>query len=199
MMMAVNAKHTLEKVASEVLSEVGGELEEGRNDALQRVRTILQQTKEESAKIVEGGERQAESAKRQILGAAELETRNRILRALEEASNQVFREALDSVSKSSSQYERSLGRLIREGVAVIGKNAVVECNSKDRKAVSSIIKEINSKEGAKLTLGEDAIEAIGGITIRSKDGSMRFDNTFEARLERMRPQLRRDVVQLLSS
>lgn len=190
--------YTLDKVSSELLNEVDAELESGRKEALERMRAVLQETKSKSAKILETGDRQADSARRKILGAAELKSRNDLLRTLEEASNEVFQEALKNLSRSSDRYEKSLERLIREGVAVIGTDAIVECNERDRDPVAAIIKAMNRAHGSKLTMAEKSIKTIGGVVLHSKDLSTRFDDTFETRLERMRPQLRSEVVKLLS-
>lgn len=92
---------------------------------------------------------------------------------------------------SGTAYEKSLTMLISEGVEVIGPKARVHCNSKDRKAVASALKKLGGQ--AKLTLEEGAVPTIGGVVLTTPDGSVKFDNTFEARLERMRPELRREV------
>jgi V/A-type H+-transporting ATPase subunit E len=52
---------------------------------------------------------------------------------------------------------------------------------------------------SKPVLEEKSIDTIGGVVITSLDGSVRFDNTFEARLERMRPSLRMEVSETLTS
>jgi V/A-type H+-transporting ATPase subunit E len=48
-------------------------------------------------------------------------------------------------------------------------------------------------------LSEDSIETIGGIVLSNADGTVKFDNTFESRLERMRPALRKEVAGILTS
>jgi len=39
---------------------------------------------------------------------------------------------------------------------------------------------------------------MGGVVLTTSDGSIRFDNTFEARLERTKPTLRKDVAAILA-
>ena len=87
--------------------------------------------------------------------------------------------------------------LIREGLDVIGPRAVVHCSTKQRKAVSSVVRRLN-KGSVRLTVDEKGIETIGGVTLTTSNGSVKFDNTFEARLERMRPTLRKDVAAILT-
>lgn len=194
-----SAEYTLDKVASEALAELVGEIDSGKKDAQERLVAMSRSTKAEIAKILEGSEREAESIRRQILGSAELEARNSTLRALEGASNKVIQESLSAVTeKRPEAYQKALTRLISEGALVIGRDAAVLCNEKDRKVVGSAVKELNRQNGMKLTVSDKGIEAMGGVVLQSSDGTIRYDNTLEARLERIRPQLRREIVNALS-
>ena len=194
-----SVEYTLDKVASEALTEILAEIEAGKNESLEQLRSINRSTKAEVAKILEGSEREAESIRRQILGSAELEARNSILRSLEEASNKIVQDSLSTVAvKTPDDYERALAKLISEGALVIGRDAIVLCNTKDKKVVGSIVRELNRKNDTKLTVSEKSIGAMGGIVLESKDGTIRYDNTLEARLDRIKPQLRREIVNILS-
>ena len=191
------ASDTLEKVSSEFESEVLADLQGGRGDAMALIQSSKRETSEAVVKILETGSRQAESLKRQMVGAAELETRNDQLRSMESAMTEVFSSAVSRVSKTGgARYERSMVQLIREGVEVIGPKAKVSCSSKDRKVVASAIRKVNGG-AVRLALGEASVETIGGVMLTSADGSVRFDNTFESRLERMRPDLRKEIAGLL--
>jgi V/A-type H+-transporting ATPase subunit E len=191
------AADTLEKVSGEFEAEVLADLEAGRKDALAAVASARKETSEAVAKILETGMKQAESVKRQIIGAAELEARNAQLKSLESAVNESFDSAIERVSSSSgAAYEKALGRLIQEGLDVIGPRAVVHCSSKGKKAVASAMRKLDRK--AKVTLGAEPVETTGGVVLSTPDGSVRFDNTFEARLERMRADLRKDVATVLT-
>jgi len=184
---------TLEKVSGEFESELLGALQEGKEQALSTLESSRRTTKVAVAKILDAGVKQAESLKRQIIGAAELESRNAQLRTLEIAVVDVFAAAVKELQEGSgSRYENSLVHLLREGLEVLGPRARVYCKSKDTKAVSAAMRRLGGKH-SKLVLEEKGINAIGGIMMSSMDGSVRFDNTFEARLERMRPTLRMEV------
>jgi V/A-type H+-transporting ATPase subunit E len=166
-------------------------------EARSRIESARRETAEEVAKILETSVRQAESVKRQIIGAAELEARNAQLKSLERAVNEVFELATKEISDSSGEvHERSLARLIEEGVRVIGPHANVRCGAKDKKAAASVIRKLGTGQ-TKLTLEDEPANSIGGVVLTSSDGSVKFDNTYEARLERMRPSLRKEVAVLL--
>jgi len=191
------ASDTLEKVSGEFEAEVLAGLEAGRSETLAKIEAVRKETAEAVAKILETGEKQAESAKRQIIGAAELDARNAQLRSLERAVNEAFELATRQVSSESGpSQEKALTSLIQEGVDVIGPRAKLKCATKDRRAVSSAIRKFGSK--AKLSLDDEEIDTMGGVVLTTPDGSVRFDNTFEARLERMRPTLRKEVATILT-
>jgi V/A-type H+/Na+-transporting ATPase subunit E len=196
--MSKAATDTLQKVSAEFEAEVLSDLQAGRDQAVQTVQAVRKATSEAVAKTIEGGERQAESVKRQIIGAAELEVRNAQLRSLETAVNEVFDSAVRRVSSlSDSAIESSLTALITEGIDVIGPKAVVRCSAKQRKAVSLAVRRLN-KGPVRLTVDEKEIETIGGVVLVTSNGAVKFDNTFEARLERMRPTLRKEVAGILT-
>jgi V/A-type H+-transporting ATPase subunit E len=194
-----SVEYSLDKVASEALTEIVAEIEAGKNEAVEQLRSMNRSTKSEVTKILETSAREAESIQRQILGSAELEARNSTLRALEEASNRIIQDSLKAVSeKRAAAYEQALAKLISEGALVIGKDAIVHSNAKDKKLVGSIVKELNKKSGFRLEVSDEDIQAMGGVVLQSKDGTIRYDNTLEARLERIKPQLRREIVDVLS-
>lgn len=195
--MSKAASDTLEKVSGEFEQEVLSDLEAGRAETMAKLESIRRETEEAVSKILETGMKQSESAKRQIVGAAELEARNIQLKALERAVNGAFEAAMKGISESKgASYEKAVARLIQEGLDVIGPRAKVHCSSKDRRAVASAVKKLSVTE--KVTLDDDSIDTIGGVVLTTFDGTVRFDNTFEARLERMRPILRKEVASVLT-
>jgi len=196
--MSKAASDTLEKVSTEFEAEILADVQEGRDQAMQGIQAIRRETAEEVAKTLEAGERQAESVKRQLVGAAELEVRNAQLKSLESAIDAVFESAVRRISSLSGQAEEdSITTLIREGMGVIGSRAVVQSPAKDRKVVSSAARKL-SRGPVRLTVGEEGIESIGGVILSTSDGTVKFDNTYEARLERMKPTLRKEVAGILT-
>ena len=195
--MSKAASDTLAKVSGEFEAEVLADLEAGRSETLAKIEGVRKETAEAVGKILETGEKKAESLRRQIIGSAELDARNAQLRSLERAVNEAFDLAAKRISsESGASQENALTSLIQEGLDVIGPKARVLCAAKDRRAVSSAIRKFGSR--AKLSLDGEEIDTIGGVILTTPDGSVRFDNTFEARLERMRPTLRKEVAAILT-
>jgi len=189
---------TLQKVASEFEGEVLTEMQQGRDQSLALIQASKKETADAVSRILETGDKQAEALKRQIIGAAELEARNSQLRVLEKAVEEAFSSAVSQIPKlEGKRYEEALKRLLTEAIDVIGPNALVSTNARDAKEVFSIAKGIKG-ERARLTPGDKRLDTIGGVVLTTPDKSIRFDNTFEARLERLRPTLRKDVAAVLS-
>ncbi|HKT22779.1 MAG TPA: V-type ATP synthase subunit E family protein [Nitrososphaerales archaeon] len=184
-------------MAGEFEKEVQSEIEAGRKETMDRVEATRRETAEAVAKILETSVKQAESVKRQIVGAAELEARNAQLKSLEKAVNEAFEGAMKQVSEvEGAAHEKALARLIQEGLDVIGQRANVACAAKDKRAVMGAVKRLEGK--AKVTVEAEPVEAAGGVVLTTPDGSVRFDNTFEARLERMKADLRKEVAAVLT-
>lgn len=195
--MSDAATQTLSKVASEFEAEVLQDLEEGREQAVGKVESAKKETAEAVAKILQTGAKQAESLKRQMIGSAELEVRNGQLRSVEKAVTDVFDSSMKKASSTSgSKYERALTGLMKEGIEVIGLKASVLCSSRDRKAATSVARKLSTGR-VKLSVSDERIETSGGVILTSPDGTVRFDNTFEARLERMKPELRKEIAAIL--
>jgi V/A-type H+-transporting ATPase subunit E len=194
--MSKAAADTLDKVSNEFEGEVLADLQEGRGQALALIESTRREASEAAAKVIHSGTKQAESLKRQIIGAAELKVRNAHLEAMEEAVNDAFDDATKGVRKvSRARYEKCIAKLIKEGIDVIGQKAIVSCNAKDKGIVESAAEKL-SKGQVELTVGGTALNTIGGVVLATGDGLVRFDNTFEARLERMKPDLRKEVASL---
>ncbi len=158
---------------------------------------MKREAEEAASKTLEMSVKQAESVRRQVIGSAELEVRNAQLRSLESAVTEVFEAAMKRVSEvTGAAQEKALSRLIEEGADVIGTKARLLCSDKDRKSASSALGKLG---GRVITLDPEGIQTSGGVILTSADGSVRFDNTFEARLERLRPSLRKEVAALLES
>ena len=199
MMSTSNATaDTLQKVASEFEGEVLAEMHEGREQSFALIEASKKETKEAVAKILETSAKQAEALKRQIIGAAELEARNSQLKVLEEAVEEVFSSAVAQIPKlENKRYAAALKQLLAEAIDVIGPNAMVSTNQKDARDVFTLAKSIRG-ERTRLTPGDKRLETIGGVALTTPDRTIRFDNTFEARLERLRPTLRKEVAAVLN-
>ncbi len=110
---------------------------------------------------------------------------------LEEGVDKVFAKALDQISNTdrSGDYSNLINNLLDESTKILGTTEVtVFTNAKDKDLVQSALSKFS---GAKLS--SDTIDCLGGIIIKSKDGTMTFDNTIDARIERLKPLIRKEI------
>lgn len=195
---------TLDKVLDKVLEEALAEYKKTLDLGLEESTKVLDEAKAEAEReagtILEHARRQAETVKTKIVGAAELDSRNEILTKTEEAVNRVFQMAMESIRSrflGEGSAESNL-RLLEEAIRAVGaKELRVTSNKEFLNILRLTSGEIARKFNVYLEVKEP-INCLGGVVVSSKDDSIVFDNTIEARMERLRPILRREVGRILT-
>ena len=194
--------HIVTKVSEEARSELFTELSGGRTLAAEAVTKRLNETIAEVQRIIEQQERQADALKRQIIGAAEMSARNKSLEIVEDNLNKSFEEALKKLKAASENqgYEKVLRALVLEALDQVGgESFVLHSNSRDQKTLKKITEMVSKERNVKISIDASPLEkTIGGVVVNSSDGYVTFDNTFEARLERLKPSLRKQIAQIFS-
>jgi len=201
----MSSNSALERTVNKVLTQTEQDLITKIDSAYQESLTNLEKSKTnlrlEYDKIVQGARKQAENLKRQIVGSSRLASRNKQLVIVETAVNDAFEMAKKELESSVKQksYSILINKMLKESISAIGSNdVIVECNKTDtdlvKKSISGLSKD-NIK--AKVVLSEKSIDVIGGIRMRSSDGSMTYDNTLDSRIERLKPLIRKNIVQML--
>tara|TARA_B100001123_G_scaffold112780_1_gene131400 strand:+ start:177 stop:779 length:603 start_codon:yes stop_codon:yes gene_type:complete len=185
-------------------------LEDVSKDFEKLVESILKTGLDEASKIISDSETQSKNQEQeiesqqskefdiksgQIIGAAEMESRNSNLLLLEKNINKVFTTALKELSSNKGKnYPKSLELFINEGLNTIDDSDVlVSCNKKDSSIVKDIIDKISSKSKKSITLSDAYITTAGGVIVSNTDSTVIVNNTIEDRLERMKAELRTDV------
>jgi V/A-type H+-transporting ATPase subunit E len=186
------------KVVEEAKQEILQILESAKMEAEQVLYQAQREAEVEAGKILSSKDRQVESLSRRIMGSAELEARNKSLRLIEDSINKVFENALAKLAKSKpKEYKESMRKMIAEAVESVGsKKVILSCNHEDKSLVQGIAKQVS--KSIDVSVADKAIVCVGGVKAETPDGSIRFDNTLEARLERMKPTLRKAVAEQFS-
>jgi len=195
-----------ENVVNKIIGEVSQEVRVMFEDSLRASLEILERNKRETIieaeKIHRSTERQAETLRLRIVGSAELIIKNKSLELIEQMMNEIFQKAFEKIEKisSSDRYKASMKRLLEEGIEIVAsKDLVVLCNKKDGRILKVLAKEVANEKKVNIKLAEEPIESIGGVQVRSSDGTIFYDNTIEARMERFKPLLRKDLAALFAS
>ena len=182
----------LDRTAEQIISSVASAADEARK-SLDDAVPLLEQ---EYDKIISDGRKEADKISRQIVGSADLDVRNRQLLALEDAVDRVFEQALERVAaadRNGEDYAALIRALLAESTATLGsKDVVVSTSAQDMDAVRAVVEPEGSDYPA-AEVSPEPLACLGGIRIRSRDGAMTFDNTLDARIERLKPLIRKGI------
>ena len=184
-------EQTIEKILHQTEKEIESGIDSALSDSHQTLDSAIPKLEQEYDKIIADGKKEADKIEKQLIGGADIEARNKQLLALEESIDKVFVKALDQIANTdrSGDYANLIKSLLDESTRILGTSEViVSTNSKDRDVVQSALSGYPGSE-----LSPDTIECIGGVIIKSKDGAMTFDNTLDARIERLKPLIRKDI------
>ena len=182
---------TIDKILKNTENDVLSSLKSALDDSQQSLDDSITKLESEYDKIVSDGKKEADKIEKQIVGGSDIEARNKQLLALESSVDRVFTTALEQISNSdrTGDYANLIKSLLDESTKVLGTSEVIVfTNSKDKDTVQSTLSSFPGSE-----LSSETIECLGGVKIQSKDGSMKFDNTIDARIERLKPLIRKEI------
>lgn len=191
--MASNSK--LETTIDKILNQTGTEILSSLKSSLDETQETLSKSQskleQEYDRIVNEGKKEADKVQKQIIGSSDLESRNKQLKMVDDSVQNVFDKAIEKIKtiKRDDKYSKLINTLLEEATETLGtKDVIVYTNSADKKIVNSLLSKFPGKK-----LASETIECLGGIEIKSKDGSMSFNNTIDARLDRMKPLIRKEI------
>ena len=191
-------KSTEQKV-SVILSEAEKKADAILNDAKKKA-------EEQERSILDRGEQEAQRESQRILAEARIRARREKVMAQEKVVQRSFEKASDILSTTAeSQNAEVLKSLIKESVDASGALSFeVLLTSRDRGLVTKdslleIVRQTDAGRGSDIEsrISEEVLSCMGGVVVRSTDGKVRVDNTFEARLERFRDGIRMRVAKEL--
>ena len=197
---------SLEEIVREVVYEAvrGYEkmIDQTLEEGLSRLRKYREETSERIKNELSMISREARISSVKMISQAEMEAKKEYLNAIEELVNSIMDESVEKIKemKNTEKYERALEHLIRGAVeAVGGEKFKISCSTEDREKVSRISARIGRELGVEISLEPEPINTVGGVKVKNEDGSAVLDNTVEARLERMRSEIRVMIIKQLLS
>ncbi|MBI2643361.1 MAG: V-type ATP synthase subunit E [Nitrosarchaeum sp.] len=186
-LLAKSIDKILEKTEKEILTNLGNSF----SDAKQTLDDSIPKLEQEFDKIISDGKKEADKIEKKIIGSSDLEVRNKHLLTLEIAIDKVFTKALDQIANTSrsGDYSNLMNTLLDESTKILSTTKViVSTNSKDKDLVQSLLSKYPGAE-----LSSQTINCLGGVIVKSKDGAMTFDNTLDARIQRLKPLIRKEI------
>ncbi|KAF6248036.1 V-type ATP synthase subunit E [Nitrosopumilus sp. b3] len=182
---------TIDKILNNTEKDILSNIKTALGESQQKLEDSIPKLESEYDKIISDGKKEADKIEKQIIGSSDIEARNKQLTILEEAVEKVFSKALDEIANTdrSGDYSNLIKTMLEESTQILGTTEItVFTNAKDKDVVQS---SLSSFSGAELS--PNTIDCLGGIIVKSKDGAMTFDNTIDARIERLKPLIRKDI------
>ncbi len=167
---------------------------------MKAVERIENETFRELSAISSSGASARESVRQRIISLAEISAKNKAISVIEDGVNRVFEMALEEVRRRAGQpgFSPVMRRLLIDAVDALGAAEVVaESNREGLRILREIVGDVGREKGVEIRLADQPIETIAGVRVRTVDGSRICDNTVEARLERLRQYLRKEVASIL--
>lgn len=193
-------ERTIDKVLSQKESELISKLDSAYQESLRNLDSSKSKLGSEYMAILENAKKQAENLKRQIVGSSRLAARNNQLILVEESVKTVFemvRKRLQTLHKEQA-YEKLLKQALLNSLNEMGKNdLIIECNKTDYALVRKIVDSINKEKKTKMVVADKNIDILGGIRAISSDGTLTYDDSIDSRIERLKPLIRKNIVQVL--
>ena len=181
-------EQAIDKILGKTEKEIFLDLKNADSDSKKILDNSLSKLEQDYDKIISDGKKEADKIEKQIIGSADIEARNKQLMILEEAVDKVFSKALEQIA--NADHSDLIATLLKESTQILGTNEIiVSTNNKDKDIVQSTLSQFPGSE-----LSSETIDCLGGIIAKSKDGTMTFDNTINARIERLKPLIRKEIV-----
>jgi vacuolar-type H+-ATPase subunit E/Vma4 len=179
-----------EEQSSKIIEETKKRADEIRN---QKMREILQKTQEREAAT---------------LSLAKIEQRKKIARVKSQLLEEIFVESMKRLSElnteSEPKHRASFEKLVVEAATRLdGTELEILTNARDKKYVKEdmmkLEKKISSvkKTSARLSIADEELKISGGVIVRIVNGRQIFNNTWEARLGKVKQEMAGQILGLL--
>lgn len=195
---------SVDKICSQIIEDGEREIESIRGKADETASGIIEKAEEEARRLSEkllkeAGER-GELERRRLLSSVNLEVKRTKLRAREEVVS-VVREKVSEILKKQRQrddYTGNLAGLITEAIGALdGEQFVVYVDRRDldilKGRVFEAVRDAVRDSGRRVGQLEARVldkPTLGGARVGVPGGKVIFDNTFEARMYRLRDEIR---------
>lgn len=189
-------------LSDEILKDAQTKAERIRKRAQRDARKVLDDAAKEAEaaaqKILGVARRKADRAVQSILATVDQEARRDLLAAQEAEMAKVFEAARARLAdRTAYDYPAAAAGLAAEAIRAIGAGRVVlELGEADRSiATEAWLADVRRRAGRDVAMevASEAAPIDGGVRVRSADGRLFYDNSFEGRLRRLRPELRREL------
>jgi V/A-type H+-transporting ATPase subunit E len=184
----MTAEKIIQQINKDSEKEIKQILNEAKKQACEIIDNAKREAEQESNKILSEGKKQGENISKILISKAGQDAKKEMMNAREKIIKECFIKAHHSLSTlNKEQYRTLVTKLIKNGAKKLGEQCKILV-SRD------IDKEIAKDMGLKIT---GTVETSGGVVLKSADGKIILDHTFDGILERKRNEIRIKVGMLL--
>jgi len=191
---------TIDQVITNKESELLTHLNKSYLESVNNIDLSKSQIMGEYENIILNAEKKADILKRQVIGSTKLSVRNKELILLEQAVNDVYEKAKEKLASYSEDpnYRNMLIKILDDSIIDLGtSDIIIECLKKDADFFKKEIESLSTKYNKKIKLQGNLKNSLGGLKIKSSDGTITLDNTLDTRIERLKPLIRKNIAQIL--
>ncbi len=176
---------TTEKIINQIKKDSENQIKQILKEAEKQASTVTNEARKkanlESEKIILETKKQAENLKKIIISKANQDTKKEIMNAREQLIDECFSKAHHKLSiLKDKEYEQLVKKLMKDGLKKLGGKCTVLVS---READKKIAKELNINI-------DGNIETSGGIILKSLDGRIILNHTFDGILKREKNKIR---------
>jgi Archaeal/vacuolar-type H+-ATPase subunit E len=192
-------KNMIEEINEKLKKEVEKEYEEWYQQIEKVINKIYKETLIKINEISEETKRKIEYSKNIIISSAEIEVKNLKLSLINDYIDKIIDSVLSQIrdEKNLQIYYKALKKYIDEALEMIGKNIVVYCNEEDYEIITEYLKEKIPEKTFNVVKSNPS--KYGGVIITNKEGTIILNNTIEARLNRQKDYIRKELGKILMS
>lgn len=200
---------SVEKLKEEILKETEKVIKEIIDNAEKEAKKIIEAANEKAKSIVETKKQEIikklSEKEKAILALAKLEGKRLILEMETKLLNETVKRAVDKLSKikRDEKYLEFLAKLTIEAMDYIGSSEVsIQLNDVDKGFLSSNWSKFVSKIKAKypnvnLNIDNRTVKILGGVILQSKDRTKIYNNSIDAKLNRIIEEERGNIISIL--
>lgn len=186
----MTAEKIIERIKKDSEKEIQAILREAERQASGIIKDAKKEAEHEYEKMIVNGKKHGANLKKILVSKASQDAKREALKTRESIIEECFTKAYQKLSKlRGKEYQKIVTNLTEKGLKKLSGDcwAIV---SKDED------KEIAKNLGLEVT---GNVDASGGIILKSSDGQITLDNTFDGILERKKDRIRIKVGKLLFS
>ena len=135
-------ERTVEKILQSTEDQTISSLKESLKSSQDTLASSQVSLEQEYDKILAEGKKESEKLEKQIVGNADLESRNKQLLLVEESIEKVFEKAIKKIQDADrgNDYSKLISTLLQESIDTIGTSEIIiQTNSKDKSVVESLL------------------------------------------------------------